>query len=206
MLPEPTLRYLALRGFPAFAREGILPVAIFYAGWKLGGLGAGVAAATVVALGAIAWEWRCGRRGTLAKVTLGLVCLQAATALIAQSATVYLAQPVVVSAAMGCAFVVSALVGRPLAGTFAQPWYPFPESFRESAPYRRVFGLESIVWGAYLLARSGLRLWALLSGGIDDFLLVAFVTGTPAFVVLTLWSVWYARRVFRAEASLATPT
>lgn len=196
------MRYLALRGLPSFAREGILPVALFYAGWRLGGLGAGVAVATAAALGAIAWEWRSGRRGTLAKVSLGLVGLQAVTALLARSATVYLAQPVVVSAGMGCAFLASAALGRPLAGTFAQPWYPFPESFRASEPYQRVFGVESVVWGLYLLARSALRLWALLSGGVEGFVLVAFATGTPAFVVLTAWSVWYARRSLTAPDAL----
>ena len=135
--PEPTLRFLAARGLPAFAREGVIPVALFYAGWKLGGLGVGVALATAAALAALGWEWRAGRRGTLAKLSLGLVCIQAATALIAHSETVYLAQPVLVSAAWGIAFLCSAAIGRPLAAVFAQPWYPFPEAFRATPAFRR---------------------------------------------------------------------
>lgn len=193
-LPEPTLRFIALRGLPAFAREGVFPVALFYAGWKLGGLGAGVALATAAALAAIAWEWRAGRRGTLAKVSLGLVSVQAGTALLAHSETIYLAQPVLVGAAWGLAFLGSAALGRPLAATFAQPWYPFPDAFRATPAFRRVFAVESVVWGVYLLARSALRLGALLRGGVDDFFLVFLVTGTPAFAALTAWSVWYARR------------
>jgi hypothetical protein len=204
-LPEPTLRFLALRGLPAFAREGVIPVALFYAGWKLGGLGAGVALATVAALAVLAWEWRAGRRGTLAKVSLGLVVIQATTALVAHSETVYLAQPVLVSAAWGLAFLGSAAIGRPLAGAFAQPWYPFPEAFRATPAYRRVFAVESVVWGVYLLARSALRLGALLHGGVEDFFLVMLVTGTPAFALLTAWSVWYARRRLNQPAEVTEP-
>jgi hypothetical protein len=91
------------------------------------------------------------------------------------------------------------LIGRPLAGTFAHAWYPFGEETRRSAAYRRIFGVESIVWAAYLGARGILRLAALLRGGKADFLLVTFVTGAPLFVLLTAWSLWYARRRFEAD-------
>jgi hypothetical protein len=83
---------------------------------------------------------------------------------VSHSATVYLAQPVLVNAVWGLAFIVSALVRRPLAGALACAWYPFPPWFRKTEPFRRVFGVESVAWGVYLVARSGLRLAVLLPG------------------------------------------
>jgi hypothetical protein len=114
--------------------------------------------------------------------------------LVAHSATVYLAQPVLLTAAWGLAFIVSVGIGRPLAGALACAWYPFPRWFRETAPFKRVFGIESLVWGAYFFARSGIRLAALLNGSLESFLVVVFVTGTPAALALMIWSIRYAMR------------
>ena len=122
--------------------------------------------------------------------------VQAAVGLIADSAVVYLAQPVIVSAVWGIANLVSAFVGRPLAGVFADAWYPFPPEIKASRTYRRVFGVESIVWGLYLLARSGIRMLVLTSGSIGAFAVVQFATGIPFTVALVAWSVWYATRRF----------
>jgi hypothetical protein len=111
----------------------------------------------------------------------------------------------VLSGLWGIAYLVSAAVGRPLIGVFATAWYPFPAWFRASASYRREFGLQSIVWGAYCLLRAGLRLYALLRGGVGGFVVVSVVTGTPAFAALVAWGLWHARRSFaRLDAPPAT--
>jgi hypothetical protein len=116
--------------------------------------------------------------------------------LAADSAVVYLAQPVIVSAIWGVANLVSAAIGRPLMGVFADAWYPFPDFVKQSRTYRRIFGLESVVWGVYLLARSGLRMLVLSAGSIGVFVGVQFVTGIPVVVALVIWSLWYAVRGF----------
>ena len=114
----------------------------------------------------------------------------------ARSATVYLAQPVLLSGLWGIVYLASAAVGRPLIGVFATAWYPFPDWFRASTPYRREFGLQSVVWGAYCLLRAGLRLFALVRGGVGGFVVVSVVTGMPAFAALVAWGLWHARRSF----------
>jgi len=198
--PEPTYGFLARRGLPAALLDGVLPIGLFYAGQAAGGLLLGILLASGAAAAALVWEIRRGGPRLLAKLSLVFVVVQAGVGLIASSAVVYLAQPVLANLAWSAAFLVSALIGRPLAGTFAHAWYPFGEKTRRSAAYRRIFGVESIVWAAYLAARGALRLAALLQGGKGDFLLVTFVTGAPVFVLLTGWSVWYARRRFEAAA------
>ena len=205
--PAPTWRYLAQRGLPSFAAEGVVPVAVFYGVWRLSGLAAGIVAATALSAGVLLWQSRRGQQGPLARMTLVFLGVQALVGLASHSATVYLAQPVVLSAAWGIAYIVSAVIGRPLIALFAQVWYPFGPEFRASAPYRREFSMQSLVWGVTCLARAGLRLAALLGSGVGGFILVSFVTGTPLFLALVAWGVWHARRTFSrlAEPAPALP-
>lgn len=200
-LPEPTWRMLLGRGLPLFAAEGILPVLVFYGVWRTAGLAAAVVATTVVGGLVVLWELRRGHDVALAAVTGVFLVIQAVVALLAHSATVYLAQPVVLSALWGVAYLGSVAVGKPLIGAFARAWYPFPPEFRASPLYRREFGMQSVVWGLYCLARAGLRLWALLSSGVGGFVVVSFLTGTPLIAALVFWSLWHARRAFGATAA-----
>ncbi len=193
-LIRPSFRGILQTGLPGFLREGFLPLGAFYAGLRLDGLTAGIAAAAAASLLVYLYERRAGRDALLVRISLGFVVVQSAVALAADSTTVYLAQPVLIAAAWGIAFFVSVALGRPLAGALACAWYPFPRWFRETEEYKRVFGVESLVWGSYFLARSALRLAVLLNGSLESFLLVTVATGTPAMVALLIWSIRYAMR------------
>jgi hypothetical protein len=195
-LPEPSFRSIFLAGAPRFARELFGPVAAFYLGWKLGGLVVGILLASAVGIALDLYERRRGRGGALALVSVAFVVVQAVVGLAADSAVVYLAQPVLVGAIWGVANIGSALVGRPLAGMFADAWYPFPPEIKASRTYRRVFGVESVVWGVYLLARSGIRMFVLAKGSIGAFAVIQFGTGVPFTIALVAWSVSYAVRAF----------
>jgi hypothetical protein len=190
----PTFGSVLARGLPGFLREGFLPLAAFYAAWRLSGTAAGIGAAAAVSLGLYLYERRAGRDGVLVRLALAFVVVQTAAGLISGSATVYLAAPVVANAVWAAAFLGSAAIGRPLAGALARAWYPFTPEFRRTAEFRRVYGVESVVWGLYLLARCALRLLALLHGGVGDFVVVSFLTGTPATLALVAWSIWYSIR------------
>ncbi len=181
---------------PQFAAEALLPVAAFYTAWRLYGLGAGIAVSTVISVALAVMLVRSGRDVGVVAVGAVFVVVQAAVGLASGSATVYLAQPVVLSALWGVAYLVSVLVGRPLIGVFACAWYPFPRWFRASAPFRREFALQSLVWAAYCFARAALRLVFLLHSGVGGFVLVSFVSGTPVIAALVAWGLWHARRSF----------
>lgn len=193
-LPEPTFRGILRAGLPGFLREGFLPVGAFYLGLKLGGLAVGIGASTAASVAVYVLERRAGRDALLVRISLGFVLVQAVVGLASKSTTVYLAQPVLLTAAWGLAFLVSVPLRRPLAGALACAWYPFPRWFRQTEQFKRVFGIESLVWGAYFFARSGVRLMALLQGSLESFLLIVFLTGTPAMLALMLWSIRYALR------------
>ena len=193
-LSEPTFWGVLLTGLPGFLREGFLPLGAFYAGLRLDGLAAGILAAAAASVLIYLYERRAGRDALLVRISLGFVVVQSIVGLAANSATVYLAQPVLLAAAWGLAFLISIPLGRPLAGTLACAWYPFPRWLKESADFKRVYGVESVVWGAYFLARSALRLVVLLHGSLESFLLIVFLTGTPVMLVLLAWSIRYAIR------------
>jgi len=195
-LPEPTWRSLLGRGVPQFTAEAVAPVLVFYVAWKGYGLGPAIAASTVGSVALAAWLMRRGRDVALVATGATFVVIQALVALAAHSATVYLAQPVILSALWAIAYFVSVAIGRPLIGVFANAWYPFPAWFRATVPYRREFGLQSIVWGVYCLARAALRLFVLLHAGIGGFVVVSLLTGIPMFGALVAWGLWHARRVF----------
>ncbi len=202
-LPEraPSVRSVLRGGSPRFLRELFGPVAAFYVGWKLGSLVTGIVLATVLALGLEWYERRHGRRGALALLSAAFVLVQATVGLVADSAVVYLAQPVLVSAIWGIANLVSVAIGRPLMGVFADAWYPFPPEIKASSAYRKVFGFESVVWGLYLLVRSAIRMLVLWTGSIGLFVAVQFLTGIPITIALVLWSIWYATRSFERRLS-----
>ena len=194
---DPTFGSILRRGLPGFLREGFLPLGFFYAGQRAAGLVGGMAAAALASLLVYALERRAGRDGLLVRLSLVFVATQTVIGLVSQSTVAYLAAPVLANGAWGLAFLGSVAVGRPLAGALACAWYPFPPAVRDGARFRRTFGIESMVWGAYLLARSGLRLTLLLKGGsVGAFIVLSFVTGTPAALGLMAWSIWFARRRF----------
>ena len=197
-LTKPTFRGVLITGLPGFLREGFLPLGAFYAGLRVYGLSAGIVAALVASVLIYLHERRAGRDGLLVRLSLGFVLVQSIVGLAADSTTVYLAQPVLIAGAWGLAFLVSVPLGRPLAGALACAWYPFPAWFRELEAFKRVYGVQSLVWGAYFLGRSALRLAMLLHGSLESFLLVTFLTGTPAMLLLLAWSIRHSIRSFSA--------
>jgi len=197
-LPEPTWRFLLARGLPTFALEGFVPVAVFYVVLRSAGLAAAILASTAVAALVVGVQLRRGQDVALAAVTAVFVAVQAIVGLASGSATVYLAQPVLVSACWGAAYLGSAAAGRPLVGAFARAWYPFPPAFCGSAAYRREFGLQSVVWGVYCLAGAAVRLAVLVTAGAGGLVLVSFPVGTGGPLALVVWCLWHARRTFGA--------
>ena len=146
-LTKPTFSGILLTGLPGFLREGFLPLGACYIGLKVSGLGVGIAASVTASVFIYLYERRAGRHALLVRLSLAFVALQAVVGLVSQSAVVYLAQPVLANAVWGIAFLASAAIRRPLAGALACAWYPFPGWFRHTEAFKRVYGVESIVWG-----------------------------------------------------------
>jgi uncharacterized membrane protein len=182
---------------PRFARDAVGPVLVFYLAWRFWGLTPALVGATALALGTFVWERRRARTGLGAAVGLTIALTQAAAAFATGSAVAYFLPPIVFNAAYGIVFIVSVVIGRPLAGVFAGETYPFPPEVKASATFRRVFSRVSLAWGGYLLLRSGIRLLALSWRDVDLIVLINIVTGVPFTAALMTWSIWYGVHGFR---------
>lgn len=196
-MPPINTKDLLLGSGPRMARDAFAPMLAFYVGWRMYGLVVGIAVSTAISLVALWSEKRQGRRGLMARITFGIVLMQAVIGLVTGSERLYLAQPVLVNAAYGFAFLGSVLIHRPLTAAFAEEMYPFPDEVRASVTYRRAFTRVSLVWGFYLIGRSALRLAALAGSSVEAFIAVNFITGMPVTAFLLCWSVWYVVRFFR---------
>ena len=197
-----SLGTLLLGSGPRFARDALGPVLAFYVLWKLWGLPAGVAAATLVALLAFWWQRRQAGSGIMPAVGLGIALIQAVVGILSGSASAFFAPGLVANGLYGCAFLGSVAVGRPLAGVFAGEMYSFPNRVRTSALFRRTFSVVSLAWGAYMVLRAAVRLTVLLWTSVDLFVVVSVLTGIPFTLALMTWSFWYPLRAFRRQPEL----
>jgi hypothetical protein len=178
-------------------------VLVFYAGWKLVGLETGIAGATALAVLAYLWERRQSRSGLSPAIGLGIALVQAVAGLMSSRTLWYFAPSLMVNAACGVAFVVSVVVGQPLAALFAAETSAFSSDVMASSLFRSVCSQISMVWAVYLLGGSLARLVVLLRSSIDFYLAVHFLTGFPLAAVVMGWSVWYgAHRLLRSAHSL----
>ena len=194
-----TVRGILLGSGPRFARDTFGPVLAFWVGWKVGGLVAGIALSTVIALAAWLLERRQARPGLMARITLAVVVFQAVLGLASSSEVAFLAPQVLINLAWGFAFLVSALIGRPLAGVFAAEMADMPPEVRASSTYHRTFGRISAAWGAYMVVRSIARFALLAWVSVDAFVASNLLTGAPLMALLMTWSIWYGTRAFRTS-------
>lgn len=185
---------LALQSGPRFARDAFGPLLIFYAGWKLVGLDAGIATATVFAVGVYLWERGQARSGLSAAIGLGIALVQAVAGLASSRTIWYFAPPLIINGACGVAFLASVAIGQPLTAVFAADTYAFTPQVMASASFRGTCSRISLVWATYLLLCSAARLVVLLRSSVDVYVTVNFVTGFPLAAVIMVWSMWYSVR------------
>src|SRR5436190_18281650 len=84
------LRAVLRRSAPRLVRDALGPLACFFIGWKLVGVGFGIALATTFGLVMYRHERRSGRPAIVVRVALGLVLIRAVVGLVSGSARVYL--------------------------------------------------------------------------------------------------------------------
>jgi hypothetical protein len=197
-LPEPiAVRSVVRRAGPRLVRDGFGPLAVFFVGWKLIGLTAGIGMAVLFGVSVFVHERRQGRSAMVVRLALVLVAIRAAVGLSSDSATVYLAQEIGIDTLLGCAVLASLASARPFASWFAGEVYPFPQEMRQSDTFRRAMRTITAVWGIYFLARALVRLTALLTLSTDSYALVVGLSDAPFLIAILAWSVYYTAGAFR---------
>lgn len=198
---EPTsIGAVIRRAGPRLVRDGFGPLAVFFAGWKLIGLTAGIGMAALFGVSVFVHERRQGRPAMVVRLALVLVAIRASVGLSSGSATVYLAQEIGIDTLLGCAVLASLARGRPFASWFAGEIFTFPLQMRESDTFRHTMRTITAVWGIYFLARALVRLTALLTLSTDRYALVIALSDAPFLIAILAWSVYYTAGAFRNSA------
>jgi Protein of unknown function (DUF3159) len=188
------------RAGPRLVRDGFGPLAVFFAGWKLIGLTAGIGLAVVFGAAVFVHERRQGRPATVVRLALVLVAIRATVGLSSGSAKTYLAQEIGIDILLSLTVFGSLVRGRPFASWFAGDFYPLPLQMRESDTFKGAMNTITAVWGCYFLARALVRLTALLTLTTNSYVLVAALSDAPFLIALLAWSVYYTTDAFRKSA------
>ena len=198
MLAEPVaVGVIVRRAAPRLVRDGFGPLAAFYAGWKLFGLGAGIGLAALFGISVFVHERRRGQPAVIVRVALVLVAIRATVGLSSGSARVYLAQEIGIDMLLAGVVLLSLRGSRPFASWFTGEIYPLPAEVRGSPSFTRAMRTITAVWGGYFLARALVRLAALLTLNADSYVLVAALSDAPFLIALLAWSVYHTARVLR---------
>ncbi|MEA2208996.1 MAG: hypothetical protein QOF54_1473 [Solirubrobacteraceae bacterium] len=204
VLPEPiAVGAVVRRAGPRLVRDAFGPLAVFFAGWKLLSLTAGIAMAVAFGLTVFVHERRQGRPAMVVRLALVLVAIRATVGLTSGSASVYLAQEIGIDALLATAVLASLASERPFASWFAQEIYPLPPEVQASDVFADAMRKITLVWGLYFLARGLVRVAALLTVSTDRFALVVALTDAPFLVAILAWSVYYTSRSLRRSAEWA---
>jgi hypothetical protein len=188
------------RAGPRLLRDGFGPLAVFFVGWKLLGLGAGIGLAVLFGVSVFVHERRRGQPAMVVRLALVLVAIRATVGFSSGSATAYLAQEIGIDTVLGCVVLASLRSSRPFASWFAAEIYPLPQPIRESSTFTSAMRTITMVWGVYFLMRALVRLSALLTLSTDRYVLVAALSDAPFLIALLAWSVYHTAGVLRRSA------
>jgi hypothetical protein len=205
-LDEPVLESISIgavirRAGLRLVRDAFGPLAVFFAGWKLIGLTAGIGMAALFGVSVFMHERRQGRPAMIVRLALILVAIRASVGLSSDSATVYLAQEIGIDTLLACAVLASLTRGHPFASWFAGEIYPLPQATRESDTFQDVMRTITAVWGLYFLARATVRLTALLTLNTDLYALVIALSDAPFLIAILAWSVYHTVGTFKKQRS-----
>lgn len=198
-------------GLIGLALGSLLPVALFYASFRLWSFFTAVAVVLTWSTLVFVWHWRrTGGPDVFSATTFAFACVKASAGLVSGNMWLYLAWPSLENMVYATAFLGSALLGTPLLALFAQRLYPIPPSVRHSKTFRQAFVVASSAWFIGHALRGVVRLGllaALYPQNLEIYLLADTVAGWPINVALIGFTTWYPLRQLRdAGLMQGTPT
>lgn len=196
----PTLRYLGRRAIPQILDGVVIPVGLFLLALKYWG----IVPAIVAGLGweAIAMTRRVrsgdGVPGFMI-VGAAMLVTRSALALATGSTFVYFAQPILGAALVAIAFLLSVIIGRPLARRFAGDYCDIPAHVDSDVRVHAFMIRCSIMWAVVGFLNTGITIWLLLSQSTSTYVMIK----TPLSIFVTVGTiaisvVWFRRTMYRS--------
>lgn len=196
----PDLRHTARHALPSLIEGKLIPVLLFVGLLQVAGTLWALLVSLAWSLGVVSVR-AVGRRRITGIVILSTVTLAARTiaALLTGSMAVYFLQPTITTVVVGCAFLISVPLGRPLAERLAFDVLPFDDDTRRHPLVRTFFRRMSLVWAMTSLMNATITIWLLLTQSTTVFVLVKSMLG-PATAIVTIGPMllWLRVRVARS--------
>jgi len=141
------------RSAPRLIEASLIPSALFYCCLVLVGIGAAYAAAVLWLYAAVASRW-VRHRPVPPLLVLGAIGITVRTtvAIASGSTFVYFAQPVLGSLVVGCVFLVSIAVGRPMVQALALEFWPLTPDMLAHPAVGRLLRRLTFLWAGINLA------------------------------------------------------
>jgi hypothetical protein len=184
------------RSAPRLIEASLIPTAVFYCALVLIGVGAAYAAA-VLWLYAAAGTRLVRRRPVPPLIVLGVIGITVKTAVsVASGSTfVYFAQPILGSLVVGCVFLLSVVVGRPLVEALALEFWPLTPEMLAHPAVTQLLRRLTFLWAGVNFAVSAATLALLV------------VLPLPAFVAIkqpVAWAITGAGIAITIDRSVRT--
>ncbi len=195
----PCLRELFRHALPRFIESTVIPVTLFMVMIRL----TGVWGAMFVGLG---YTYLAAvRRLVLGQRVPGIILLGTVTvtarcglALSTGSTFVYFLQPMLGATVVAGAFVVSVVLGRPLAQRLASDFCPIPVAFMEDHRVRLFFRRISLLWSLVFVANASVTFWLLVSQPTGTFVIAKTIVSAALTIgALGVSTAWFRRSMTR---------
>jgi uncharacterized membrane protein len=166
------------RSGPHLIEATLIPIALFYICLVTAGLSAAYA-------GALCWSYAALARRALQHhpippiLVIGVIGITTRTlvAVISHSSFVYFFQPILGSVAMGCVFLISIAVGRPLIGKLAGEFWPMTPEVAARPGVLLLFRRLTFLWAGINLTTAAVTMCLLVSMPLGLFLAAKQVSG-----------------------------
>jgi hypothetical protein len=194
------------RSGPHLLEATLIPAVLFYSCLVAVGLGAAYVAVLTWAYAALAR--RKMRRDPVPPIlVLSVVGITIRTlvAVVSRSSFVYFFQPVLGSVVMGCVFLISIAVGRPLIATLANEFWPITPEVHARPGVLRLFRRLTLLWAGVNLASAALTTGLLVSLPLGAFLALKQLFGLGLTAAAVFLTVSMALRTARLEGLSGAP-
>jgi hypothetical protein len=210
VMSEPSKRAIlatvARRSGPHLLEATLIPALLFYC--CLVGLGLGAAYLAVVTWAYAALGRRFVRRDPVPPIlvlsVIGIT-IRTLVAVVSRSSFVYFFQPVLGSVAMGCVFLVSVVVGRPIIATLAGEFWAITPEVHARPGVVGLFRRLTLLWAGVNMASAMLTLALLVWLPLGPFLALKQICGLGLSAAAVVVTVSMALRTARLEGLCSVP-
>ncbi len=183
-----------------FALGVVVPIIIFYTFSYYDMIFQGTVLAGVWALGAIAYQYMRERRASAVVIIVAIFSVIGLIGtIIFHSPTFYLESPIAMDLVLGCIFLGSLIIGKPLIQIIAE--YEMKDAFsqelRMHPKYTSVWQILTAGWGLLCISQALMRFALLQMATPEMYYSISSVYGSISAPLFLLFSFWFPKWYWR---------